>query len=285
MTDAGYMLVNPGTLTVTVNSNPVVITAESKTKTYDGLPLEAQNYDWTGLPDGLVVWASVSGSQTDVGESASVLSESIEIHEDGDEKHDVKAYFSNITFVNGTLTVTTIDNEITLTADSQSKVYDGQELRCNVTLEGTVPDGYAWKAYTSWEDTTCYNSTALVFYNFYTAAGLDVTSYFTNVTTVPGSLTIEPLQIRIDLNGIDAPTCTFLNGSHKDESIEFSSGMPGGYSDMTGYDRIYSISLYTGDTIEITITDDQAMFTVPMNRDCYDISGDGLIEYKTTPAG
>ena len=175
--------------------------------------------------------------------------------------------------MNGTLTVTNIDNEITLTADSQSKVYDGQELRCNITLEGTVPDSYTWEAYTSWQNTVCYNSTALVFYHFYTAAGLDVTSYFTNVTTVSGSLTIEQLRIQIDLNGTGAPTYKFLNGPYE------------GQSNVCSGDGTYDIDLYTGDMIEIIVTGpDQATFYVPVNRDCYDILGsDGLSELLEAP--
>ena len=115
----------PGTLEVT-NKNPIeiTITADSDEKTYDGSPLTKDSWKLTSgsLKEGdQITSVTVTGSQTDAGSSDNVPSAAKIMHGDT----DVTGYYK-ITYVNGSLTVNPV--AIELTADSDSKEYDGTPL-------------------------------------------------------------------------------------------------------------------------------------------------------------
>lgn len=123
----GYTLDNysitedPGTLTVTPNSEAVTITARSASKPYDGTALTA-GYDWTA-PAGYTVEAKTSGSITDVGKVANKIDSYVVRDADG---NDVTDQFSNIKTADGNLEVT--KRQVTLTSGSATKEYDGTAL-------------------------------------------------------------------------------------------------------------------------------------------------------------
>ena len=112
-----------GTLTVTTRNDPVTVTADSGSKTYDGTPLTAGSFTFSGLPAGFTLTATVTGSQTDAGSSSAGISSYTIRDRYG---ADVTALFTNVTRVSGTLTVTPAP--LTITTGSASKVYDGTPL-------------------------------------------------------------------------------------------------------------------------------------------------------------
>lgn len=114
------------------------ITANSSTKMYDGTPLVNDGFEVTGdfvVGEG-VARVLVEGSQTYVG----VGTNSIKSHE-LDEGTLEQNY--NIEYVNGELEITPANIEIEVTADSDSKVYDGISLSKNTwqLTEGQLIDG------------------------------------------------------------------------------------------------------------------------------------------------
>ena len=123
-----------GTLEVT--KKPITFTAASAEKVYDGIALKDEGYTSTGLADGDVLdGMTVTGSQTKVGESNNVPSEAkiVRPTEDG-QVVDVNDNYT-ITYANGTLKVT--QRELTVTAASAEKVYDGTALtKESYTVEG-----------------------------------------------------------------------------------------------------------------------------------------------------
>ena len=123
--------------TFTINKKPVTITADSDTKVYDGTELTKNTYTNTDLADGdAITSVTVVGSQTVVGSSANVPSAAV--IKKGEE--DRTACYE-ITYTNGTLEVT--KKAVTITADSDTKVYDGTELTKNSYTNTDLADGDA----------------------------------------------------------------------------------------------------------------------------------------------
>ncbi len=119
-----------GTLTVT--AKPVTITAGSDSKIYDGTALTKNTYTNTGLAeDETITSVTVTGSQTNVGESNNVPSAAVIKH----DETDVTANY-DITYVNGTLTVNA--KTVTVTADNKSKGYGEADPEFTATVAGLV---------------------------------------------------------------------------------------------------------------------------------------------------
>jgi uncharacterized repeat protein (TIGR02543 family) len=114
-----------GTLEIT--ARPLGITAASNSKTYDGTELTNAGYSITSgsLADNqTLVSVKVTGSQLYAGISANAASEAV-IKDASD--NDVTGNYE-ITYIGGTLEVAKAEIKITVTANSDSKVYDGTEL-------------------------------------------------------------------------------------------------------------------------------------------------------------
>ena len=124
---------NEGKLSITANTNEIVITADSASKTYDGTALTKNTYTYTDgvLAAGDELQVVVTGSQTDAGSSENVVT-SYKVMRG---ETDVTANYTFGTSVNGTLTVN--KRTVTLTSESASKVYDETALtRPDVTVSG-----------------------------------------------------------------------------------------------------------------------------------------------------
>ena len=123
-----------GTLKVT--GKPVTITAGSDSKVYDGIPLTKNSYTYTELAEGDTIESvTVTGSQTTVGNSNNVPSMAVIKNAAGD---NVTSSYS-ITYENGTLEVT--GKTLTITAGSDSKVYDGTALTKDSYTNTALADG------------------------------------------------------------------------------------------------------------------------------------------------
>ena len=109
----------PGKLTITPIETPIVITADSNEKEYDGTALTDSGYTYTNgiLVSGDVLTAVVEGSQTDVGSGANKVA-SYKVMR-GDK--DVTANYTFGTSVDGVLKVN--PRAVTITVSDASKLF------------------------------------------------------------------------------------------------------------------------------------------------------------------
>ena len=131
-TDAAkkYIVVkaNDGSLTITAKAAFITITANSKTREYNGEALTDNGYTFTQgvLVNGDILHVVVEGSVTDVDEGE-VVNKITSYHvTTRDGGRDVTKNYTFEEPVNGTLKIT--PREITLTSGSDEKVYDGTPL-------------------------------------------------------------------------------------------------------------------------------------------------------------
>ena len=109
--------------TLSISRKPVTITAESDTKVYDATALTRDDYTYTELADGdRIDSVTVTGSQIVANKSDNVASEAKILNKAGEDVTDSYA----ITYVKGELEVT--PKALTITADSDTKVYDATAL-------------------------------------------------------------------------------------------------------------------------------------------------------------
>ena len=98
----------------------------------------------------------------------------------------------------GTLSVTPNTQPVTITAGSSTKVFDGTPLTNDTISYSGLPAGFHVEATTSGSQTDVGTSQNVVnSYMIKNANGEDKTAYFTNVTTVAGTLTVNPTQLTI----------------------------------------------------------------------------------------
>ena len=186
-----------GTLTVTRQDAEVVLTAASDTKIYDGTPLTNAGVTATGLPEGHTVEATASGSQTTAGTGLNVVNDGYVIKDA--EGKDVTSMFSNVVKVDGKLTVT--PKEITITADSDKKVYDGTALTKDSYTNTDLAEGDKIDSVTVTGSQTIVGKSENVpsEAKIVNAAGEDVTSSYT-IKYVNGELEVTPKELTITAN-------------------------------------------------------------------------------------
>ena len=121
---AQYANVSQANGTLTITAKPLTITADSDSKVYDGQPLTKNSFTNTELAKGDKLTATVTGSQTNVGNSDNVASAAVIMA--GEE--NVTANYT-ITYGKGTLTVTPVTDEVTVTVTEHGGdyLYDGKE--------------------------------------------------------------------------------------------------------------------------------------------------------------
>lgn len=180
-----------GTLEVTKRN--ITITAGSATKEYDGTLLTTSDCTVDGtVAEGENLSFTITGMQLFVGTSANVASDAVITGADGDATNNY-----NIAYVDGTLTVTKRTNEVTVTAASDSKTYDGTPLtNSGYTVVGNLANGDEIVAVVEGSQTVAGSSANTVVSIRVMRDGIDVTDNYANLTTVEGTLTV---------NRIDAP--------------------------------------------------------------------------------
>ena len=181
-----------GTLTVKASSAPTALTVTMKDaeKVYDGKALTSKDYELTSgtLAEGdKLEIGKVTGEQTDAGESS--VSAAFTVKR-GDA--DVSSLYS-ITVVAGKLTVK--PREITVTAGSASKIYDGRPLTCSTykVSSGSLVSGHKLTATVSGSQTSIGSSANAVdksSIKITDGSGKDVTKNY-KVTTAAGTLTVS----------------------------------------------------------------------------------------------
>ena len=175
---------------------PLTIIAASDTKIYDGTPLTNANYTVVGaLAEGhRVASVTVTGSQTEVGQSDNVPSNAVILNAAGE---DVTALY-DITYVNGILEVTE-RRALIITAATDEKIYDGTPLTNDgYIVSGELASGDRVVSVDVNGSQTEVGSSDNVPSNavILNAAGVDVTDTYI-ITYVNGTLTVTALEVII----------------------------------------------------------------------------------------
>ena len=185
--------------TLTVSPREVELTAKSAEKVYDGAPLTNDGFDITSgsfVGEEGLASVTVEGSVTDPGTAANKIT--------GHElKGNTKAQNYDITYKDGTLTVTKVTAEIVVTAKSDSKVYDGAPLtnggytytegvlaegdRIEATVEGAITDA----------GTAANKVTEVKVLRGEGDDAVDVTGNYTFGESVDGTLTVSPREVEL----------------------------------------------------------------------------------------
>ena len=180
-----------------VTPKEVTITTGSDEKEYDGAELTNSEAEITGLVAGEVAVVAATGTQTEVGES--------------ENTYDIawgSAKESNYTIKEelGTLKVTINSSlEITLTAPSASKEYDGTELTADGSEDGKkveaagLPEGFTVEATATGSQLDAGESANVVNggYIIRNAKGEDKTANFSKVKLADGKLEVTPATLTI----------------------------------------------------------------------------------------
>lgn len=125
-----------GSLTITAKDAFITITADSKTREYNGEALTDNGYTFTEgvLVNGDILHVVVKGSVTDVDEGEVVNKITSYYVTTRDGSRDVTKNYTFEEPVNGTLKIT--PREITLTSGSDEKIYDGTPLTNSTVTVG-----------------------------------------------------------------------------------------------------------------------------------------------------
>ena len=155
------------------------------------MPLTNEVKSVSGLVHGETLIVTVIGSQTEVSDSENTCTV------DWNES-TAQASNYNLTKNLGTLKVTKNAAEVTLTAASDSKTYDGTELTNSTVTATGLPEGFTVQATASGSATKVGDAGTNAVNDGYViknGSGEDKTANFTNVKKVNGKLTIRPKSI------------------------------------------------------------------------------------------
>ncbi len=186
-----------------VDCTDVRITVDTKITNYNDRALgsEEAHYTPVHIPEDIVVTAT--GRQTEVGES-------LNTYEVDWGDSDPSWYILSEEL--GTLTVTApeedpeVEDAVTLTADSASKVYDGTPLTADGFTATGLPEGYTATAVTEGSQTDAgTGENSIASYNILDADGEDVTEQFTNVVTESGTLEVTPAGVTVSTGSETKP--------------------------------------------------------------------------------
>ena len=207
-----------GTLKVTKNETTITITADSGEKTYDGTALTKNQATVNGLPAALTIETVVTGTQTDAGNSANVVT-SYTI-KDASGK-DVTANFTGVETVDGTLTVTKA--ALTVTTGSAEKEYDGTALtKDEATITGLVNNETA-TATANGSQTEVGSSD-----NTYTIAWGTAKADNYTITDELGTLEVTKNTAKVTLTAASADKT--YDGTALTNATVTASGLPAGFT-------------------------------------------------------
>ena len=199
---------NNGSLVITAKAAFITITANSKTREYNGEALTDNGCTITEgvLVDGDVLQAVVEGSQTDKGSSANVV-KSYKVVRGSD---DVTGNYKFTDSVNGTLTVT--PRVVVIESEGGRRVYNGQPLT-NPNYKfttGSFVDGEVSEVKTTGTITEVGSVDNTIVYT--TTDKFDANNY--DITLTPGKLEITPVTAEVVV------TITENSGSAKYDGTE-----------------------------------------------------------------
>ena len=192
---------NPGTLTVNKASATVTITGVNKTHVYDGKQHEANgyNYSFTGKPNEITISLKPNvlaiARRTDVGTTYMGLTK---------DSFTVTSANYDVTIkevIDGYVTITPItEKQITITANSASKTYDGTPLTDGGSsfTEGVLVKGDVLTAVVEGSATNVGDEGKNVVKSYKVMRGdVDVTGNYTFGNSIDGKLTINKRKVTL----------------------------------------------------------------------------------------
>ena len=190
----------PGTLTVHKASATVTITGVNKTHVYDGTQHEAigYNYSFTGKPNEITISPKPNvlaiARRTDVGTTTMGLTK---------DSFTVTSANYDVTInevIDGYVTITPIETEIVITANSASKKYDGTPLTDDgfIFTEGVLVKGDVLTAVVEGSATNVSDEGRNVVKSYKVMRGdVDVTGNYTFGNSIDGKLTINKREVTL----------------------------------------------------------------------------------------
>ena len=176
---------------LTVKKRTVNLKSESATKTYDGTALTRPDVTVTG--DGFlnteVTNVRAIGSITKVGKVSNT------IDYDANSRFDVNNYDIHIS--EGTLEITPYTKQISVTAKSAEKTYDGKALTEDGYDVAGLPKGFRAEATTEGSITDVGSIENKITSIKIMKGDEDVTDQFTNIKTVNGTLTVTKRTVNL----------------------------------------------------------------------------------------
>lgn len=195
---------------IAITAAPLSITTGSASKQYDGIAATSDVATAEGAQgaDYVTVWAT--GEQTEVGSSSNTY---------GINWGAVDQRNYQVTENLGALTVNPNTAAVTIEGSSAEKTYDGQPLTTDeVKSFAGLPAGFSVRLATIGSQTDAGSTeNAVSSYTITSMYGDDATAYFTNVTVVPGTLTVDPAELSVTTQGgektYDGTPLTNANGT------------------------------------------------------------------------
>ena len=254
-----------GTLTVTPAS--VTVTTGSAEKEYDGTPLTNDEASISGLVNGETAAVTATGSITKVGSTANTYS--IRWGSADSSNYNVSEQL-------GTLRVTgrAPRAEVTLTAASARKTYDGTALTDSSFTSDGLPDGFSVTATVSGSRTDAGSSkNKITSYTIYDENGKKVTDQFTKVTTVDGTLTVDPAPATVTTGSAEkaydgSPLTSFeasVSGIVPSEEGYVTVTATGTITDVGTADNTYSIDWGRAKSSNYTLSESLGTLAVTQN--------------------
>ncbi|MCR5625675.1 MAG: hypothetical protein K6G11_10665, partial [Lachnospiraceae bacterium] len=276
---------------LTVNKREIIIAAGSASKKYDGSALESKEFTIlgselsssaeTGLARGdKVTEIEITGSQLKIGSSANKITENSVVitnssNVDVTSSYDIKLQDGTLTVGNGV--------ELTLTAGSAEKAYDGTPLTCDTyeitSGELVVGDRISEVTFSDDYDELTGNN-----YSSITKAGTaqnviesikivnendeDVTADYT-LSYIPGELVVTPIEATITAKDAEK-----IYDSKPLTSDEYD------YSGLIDGDKIKSVE-FSGSQTLIGVSENMPSNAKIENADGEDVTGSYRITYKS----
>ena len=206
--------------TLTVEPAKATVRTGSASKGYDGTPLTGSEASITGLVNGETATVTATGTITEVGTAENTYSITWGTAKEGNYV---------LAEETGTLEVTKNSTEITFTAGSATKTYDGTALTADSVTASGVPAGLTWTAEASGSRTDVGTAASTVAsYKIADAGENDVTAFFTNIKTEDGTLTVTKNNTEITLTSASAEKT--YDGTPLTANEVTVEGLPAGFT-------------------------------------------------------
>ena len=177
--------------TLTVMKRKVTLKSEDASKAYDGTALTAPAVTVSG--DGFV-----TGEVSDLRAAGSIIKAgSVKNAIEYTENSGFKAGNYEIEKIEGTLTVTVNAAAITVTAESDSKTYDGTALTKNSYSIAGLPAGFTSAVMISGSITNAGTADNVITSVVIKKGDEDVTDQFSSISTENGTLTVSPRKVTL----------------------------------------------------------------------------------------
>ena len=234
--DSNY-IVTPeiGKLGITRSSKELKVVANSGTWEYDGKFHADGGYTVTFGEESYTVAAGESAKLSTGDTVTAIITKQVKNVADNDDGNNAivtltignRAQYANVSQANGTLTITA--KPLTITADNDEKVYDGQPLTKNSFTNTELAKGDKLTATVTGSQTNVGSSDNVASAAVIMAGEENVTANYT-ITYEKGSLTVTPVTDEVIV------TVTERGGDYLYD---------GGEKVVTGYDAVSSNPLYT----------------------------------------